>query len=226
MNNERVDIVDVIEEAIRVNNMALHVAVPAKVLKLGEDNKSVEVEICVSRLFDVGGKELEERKYSPIPDVPVQYPSAGNFSIVYPVKVGDEGMLHFCDANIQQFLDTGNTSAPITLRKHALEDCVFVPVKLSEDKRPEIPAEGVEINAGDNGIVITENGITIIGDVTFKNKVTHEDDIDVPSSDINLTSGDVNVTGGDVTIGVVGMGTHIHTDSTGNPTGPPLPGSP
>lgn len=216
------DIVDVIREAIRTALLDTHTAIPAIVKEVDGDS-TVMLQIAVKKLYDLGFKELKEVEFFPVPLVPVAFPSAGVFSFSFPVVAGDEGMLYFCEQDIKIFLESGKVSTPANLRKHALEDAVFVPTRLSNSKRIDIPSEGVVIKAGDDNVItITTTGINIKGDLTvedvtlFKSKVTHQADIDVTGNVAVI--GNIGATGS-ISCQGLGGGGGIITQSTIQATG-------
>jgi hypothetical protein len=206
MTLAKTDIIDVIEEAIHARMVVTHTAIPAIVKEVKAS--TVTVQVAVKRLFDIGEEKLEARPYLMIPDVPVVFPSAGDFSLAFTIVVGDEGLLHFCEKDIQTFLQSGKLSTPTSLRKHALEDAVFVPTRLSDAKRVAIPADGIVMRAGANTITINASGISIQGDVNITGAVT--------------TSGTIH-SDADVTADTISLKNHVHTESGGNNTSPPNP---
>lgn len=57
-------------------------------------------------------------------NVPVFFPGGGGYATTYPLAPGDQVLLIFCDAAIDQWWDSGALSDPIDLRKHDANDAI------------------------------------------------------------------------------------------------------
>ena len=72
------------------------------------------------------------RAIDPIPNVPIccPYSQTLKLSMTVPIQVGDEGMIHFSERSLDNWLDKGGVQAPaepVQPRSHDLADAVFVP---------------------------------------------------------------------------------------------------
>ena len=63
----------------------------------------------------------------PLFKVPVALPRGGLCALTMPVKTGDEGMLIFCDACIERWLQLGGVQEQTEVRRHDVQDCGFYP---------------------------------------------------------------------------------------------------
>ena len=62
-----------------------------------------------------------------IQDVPVLVPSAGGWSLTFPIKAGDECLLVFSDTALDAWLQNGDiANEPISCRRHDLSDAVAI----------------------------------------------------------------------------------------------------
>jgi hypothetical protein len=60
-------------------------------------------------------------------DVPVLMPSAGGWSVTFPIQPGDECLLVFSDTALDSWFQSGGTSNyPISTRRHSLSDAIAV----------------------------------------------------------------------------------------------------
>ena len=62
-----------------------------------------------------------------IPNVPVQFPSAGGLSITFPIPKGTTGICIFSDVGLDQWLAVGGTVGAGSERRHSLADAIFIP---------------------------------------------------------------------------------------------------
>ena len=86
-------------------------------------------------------KVLQWWDVPPIVHVPIMTPRGGGYSITLPLKKGDEGMVIFCDACIDNWWANGQTNSPVAantgassgsqrqneVRRHYVHDCGFYP---------------------------------------------------------------------------------------------------
>jgi hypothetical protein len=67
-----------------------------------------------------------------VPHVRVCMLQGGGFSVTFPVKVGDTGLLIGLGFDVSEWLRTGEVSNPPDLRQHHLANCVFLPAVVFE----------------------------------------------------------------------------------------------
>lgn len=60
-------------------------------------------------------------------DVPVAWPRAGTGYLTFPLAPGDKGELHVQDRSLQQWLELGIATDPVSAFTHTLGDSVFHP---------------------------------------------------------------------------------------------------
>jgi phage baseplate assembly protein gpV len=60
-------------------------------------------------------------------DCPVQFPSGGGFTLTFPIKLGDECMIHFASRCIDNWWYLGGVQAQAEMRMHDLSDGFIVP---------------------------------------------------------------------------------------------------
>ncbi|HXR75141.1 MAG TPA: Gp138 family membrane-puncturing spike protein [Bryobacteraceae bacterium] len=60
-------------------------------------------------------------------DVPVMVPSAGGWSLTFPIQPGDECLIVFGDASLDSWLESGGANNyPVSQRRHSLSDGVAI----------------------------------------------------------------------------------------------------
>jgi len=156
---------------------------------------------------------LEWWDVPPIVFVPIMVPRGGGYSVTLPLKKGDEGMLIFCDACIDNWWAQGQTNSPPAqntgqssgsqrqneLRRHYVHDCGFYPGMWSQKRLlSDYSTSSLQIRSDDGATVIdvSEAGVTITA----------------PSLTANV-SGDIDVTvGGDIDIVATGDITAVAAD--------------
>jgi hypothetical protein len=96
----------------------IHTSLPGIVEKFDATKQTAVVRPVVHRFFRGQG-------FKPLPqlfDVPVIFPRGGDFVLTFPVKQGDECILHFSERAIDNWHVTGKVSEPSEFRTHDLSD--------------------------------------------------------------------------------------------------------
>ena len=135
-------------------------------------------------------------------NVPVQFPSGGGYTLTYPLKDGDPGLIVFSDRCIDNFkLSGGGVQNQAVRRAHDLSDGIFIPgVHPSQAAVTGFNTSAVELRtaSGDTKISIEDSGkVTVKGSTEVK--------LEAPVFKFNELD----------------MGVHIHRDAEGRPTTPP-----
>ena len=152
----------------------------------------------------------------PIFNVPLVVFSMGGFSITFPPKEGDEGLLVFCDMCIDAWWQNGGVQNQIERRRHDLTDCGFIPGLRSQARPiPDWSQNSLQIRSDDGSTYVEIAAGQIVNIVA--------------PGGINL-KGNVNVTGTivaseEITGNGIALSTHKHSGvQTGSgDTGPPVP---
>lgn len=90
---------------------------------------------------------------APLQAVPVMFPRAGGFSLVFPVNAGDECLLVFSDACISAWKQSGGVQKQIRRRRHDLSDAVAI-VGLWNQTRvfTDYPTDHIELRSDDGAV--------------------------------------------------------------------------
>lgn len=105
----------------------MRVSMPGRVEAYDATTQKADVQPLVKRRYtDAAGVEQVER-LPVVPSVPVIFPGAGEYSITFPVDIGDVVLLVFADSSLDLWLARGGEVDPEDTRSHALTDAVAIP---------------------------------------------------------------------------------------------------
>lgn len=98
-------------------------------------------------------------------DVPVQFPSGGNFVMSFPITAGDEGVAIFSSRCIDSWWSSGGVQPQAEYRMHHLSDAMFVPGIFSQARKvANINTTDVQLRTKDG---MTKISISADGHVTL-----------------------------------------------------------
>jgi hypothetical protein len=184
-------------------------AFPAIVQSVDLEAMTIE---CTPAIRGVATSESGVQSFVNMPvlgDVPICFPSAGGFSLTFPITVGDEVLVVIASRCIDSWWQSGGIQQPIELRMHDLSDGFAIPGPKSQPRViSNISSENAQLRS-DDGTVYLE--VTPSGGINL-----------VAPSGVNIT-GDLVVTG-EVTASGIPLSTHIHpgvTPGSGD-TGAPI----
>jgi phage baseplate assembly protein gpV len=183
----------------------LHTAMPGIVTAYDAASQTVTVQPVCERLF-IAPNLSGWQKLPLCPDVPVHFPAGGGVVFTFPIAVGDEGLLVFCERSIDEWFQNGGTNAP-QRRLHNLSDAVFVPGISSTPRAiTEVSTTAAELRTRDGAVKLSlsAEGIVITGNVVVNGTIT--------ATDVATASG-------------TDLATHVHPYGAGVPppnTLPPL----
>lgn len=145
---------EVIMRAVRKAQQDTRVAMPARVISYDPSTRLARVQILQPDRTEDGVQVAQPV----IPEVPVFMPSGGGVSMTFPIKPGDEGIVHFADQDIGGWSQDGDASAPDSRRRHSLTDGMFVP----GTGRGQADSDNLVISFGGSTITMTpDGGVTI-----------------------------------------------------------------
>lgn len=144
---------EVIRRAIDAKLADIHTTIPGKVVRVnmsGASVRSVDVQPVIKR----GHLDEEDRRVVEdmpvIPSVPVEFPSAGDYRITFPIAVGTTGLIHFSEASLDVWLAKGGTVDPQDDRRFNLSDAIFRPgLRAIAESLGSVPTNRMTV--GDDG---------------------------------------------------------------------------
>lgn len=163
-------------------------------------------------------------------DVPVVFPSAGGFTLTFPVQAGDEALVVFSSRCIDAWWDTGATGNQPDLRMHDLSDgFAIIGPRSRPNAIPNISLEAVELrNNARTAYVRIHNTADVIVKTPGTALVEAGSQVTITAPLVQI-NGNVNVTGsitasGDVTGVGTSLDTHVHggVQPGGGNTGQPV----
>jgi hypothetical protein len=96
----------------------LHTHIPGIIDSYNQSAQTVTVYPAIMRVFrDKGPVALPK-----LVDVPVGFPGGGDFALTFPVKRGDECLLHFSEKCLDSWWKRGGVQPPACYRTHDLSD--------------------------------------------------------------------------------------------------------
>lgn len=102
-------------------------------------------------------------------DVPICWPRAGGWAVTFPIKKGDECLVHFAARCIDAWWQSGGVQAPLEDRMHDLSDAfaTFAPTSQAK-KLTAVQSDGMELrnDARTVWMKFTDTGIIINGNIT------------------------------------------------------------
>ena len=232
----RIELLNDLEEALRIaldgRVSSVWTSLPGIITKVNFQQMTVEVQPAIQAIITNPDGTTKNVNLPLLVDVPIVFPSAGGFTLTFPIKAGDEVLVILACRCIDSWWQSGNIGAPVEARMHDLSDGFAIPGPKSQPKKlSNISSSNVQLR-NDSGSTFVE--ITPSGDinlkatninVTGKMKVTGEVET---TSNVKI-GGNVEATGNAKAAdfeaaGGIKLTTHKHTSaSPGNPTGPALP---
>ncbi|MFK7406925.1 Gp138 family membrane-puncturing spike protein [Acinetobacter baumannii] len=161
-NNERSPhLLNTINDAIKAALAVVWTNLPCIVESYDDDAQTVSVTpaIQIPVMREDGSMELVDLPL--IPDVPVCWPKAGGFALTFPVKQGDECLVHFSSRCIDLWWQNGGIQPPFENRKHDLSDGFATFAPQSQPKRlKNVATDAAELrnDAGNAKIRINDAG--------------------------------------------------------------------
>jgi hypothetical protein len=105
----------------------LHTALPCEVVSFDSTAQTVVCQPLIKSVeIDFDGNEIVE-SYPRLRDVPISWPRAGGFVIVFPLEAGDIVTVLFHEQDLGTFLETGTEDRALILDRHGLSGAVALP---------------------------------------------------------------------------------------------------
>ena len=185
----------------------LWTTLPGIIESVNLEAQTVSVQPCIRGTVQDETGAVTQQDMPLLVDVPICWPRAGGFAITFPIKNGDECLVHFSARCIDAWWQSGGIQAAIEDRMHDLSDAfaTFAPTSQAK-KLTDVQSDGMELRNESRSVFIrlTDSGIFI------KGAVTHDGDY-VQSGSYSL-NGNMTHVGGTIyslTKRIDGMHTHV-----------------
>jgi hypothetical protein len=209
-----------IRAAIESAAFDLHVSCPGIVQSFDPDAKTVTVKPAIRAAVD--GKTVE---YPLLVDVPVVFPSAGDFTLTFPIKPGDDCLVFFGDSCIDAWWQSGGIQDPVEFRQHDLSDAFAMFAPLNQTRKiPNISGSNVQLrhNDGDCYVEITpEKNINIETPGSASWQIGGTLQINAGGSGNGISFAGMIQVAGDVTANGISLNSHTHACPHGGETSGP-----
>lgn len=106
---------EMLGEWLESTSLDVHTSMPGIVQSYDDTAQTCSVQPAVRRLLDGEFEELPVMQ-----GVPVMFPGAGGFAVVFPLVKGDMVWLHFSETDWAEYRSTGQLSRPRDVTRHAL----------------------------------------------------------------------------------------------------------
>lgn len=192
-------------------------AMPAIVQSVDFSKMTLTCQIAIKGRMQNPDSTVSSVNISLLHDVPIVFPSAGGFTLTFPIDAGDEVLVVFASRCIDSWWQTGGyENEPMEYRMHDLSDGFAIPGPKSQPKKiSAISSTSVQLrnDAGTTYIEIDASGnLNLVGNITM-------------TGNLQVT-GNIGATGtiqAHTATAPVGLTTHHHggvTAGTGNSGGP------
>lgn len=245
---DRRELTDDLQESIRMamdgRISSVWTAFPGIITKVDFAKMTCEVQPAIQGIIEDAEGNFKNVNLPLLVDVPITFPSAGGFTLTFPIKADDEVLVIIANRCIDSWWQSGGIRTPAEARMHDLSDGFAIPGPKSQPKViANISSENAQLrnDSGDTYVEITPGGnIKLISTTTVEIEspnVKIEGDLEVTGK-VDIT-GETNITGAtkvmgalettgaitapSVSIGGVPFATHRHTGVT---TGPGTSGGP
>lgn len=141
----------------------LRCCIPCIVQSYNSENGTIECQPAIRERIINQNEEIEYRNIPLLINVPVAFPSSGNWQISFPISKGDECLVFFSDLSIDNFWLKGNIQNPIEDRRHDLSDGIAIPCNLSLTKSRRVDEKGILISSENASILMEDGEITFEG---------------------------------------------------------------
>ena len=172
MAERQIQLIDVINKAIKNAVLDIHTATVAKVIKVNE--KTIDVKVVINKQFD--GESLEFTEFIEVPPVFMQ--GGGSYS-AHPIAIGDYCLLMMTERCFDNWYSGRDNVVPPEFRTHDYSDAFAIVGINPLGKAITIPE--VITNIGDTyneGNIEHKGNLTQEGDTNRTGKLTQEGDID------------------------------------------------
>ena len=189
----------------------MKVSFPAKVTTVNA-NGTVNIQPVVREKLISAKNSINYVNLPIIPNVPICWPSAGGYSITFPINVGDECLAIISDQSFDNWWLYGGVQNPVEYRRHDLTDAIaiFGP-KSIPNTLPEAQGFTVRTPKGKSIEILADGTIKLLSTTSTTLTLNPgKAEIKVGASAIEVTSAGIKITG-KLTIDDVEFMEHKHT---------------
>lgn len=131
----------------------VHTSLPGIIVSFDPILNKASVQPALNKKFDTG-----EMTMPILENVPIIFPSSGNFSMTFPINVGDYVLLVFSERSIDLWKSVGGQVTPNDPRKFSLSDAIAIPGLMPLTENSTNDNQDFVIKFADSEIRISQNG--------------------------------------------------------------------
>lgn len=148
-------------ESVMTDRLAdVHTAMPGSVESFDPVRQTANVKLLLKRRVTRENGEVEDVSTGVAVNVPVVFPGAGGFRLVFPLNAGDGVLVVFAESSIDQWQSLGGEQ-PGGVRRFHLADAIALP-GLRHDVWAGLPASGMSIGSDSGpGIVLSPTDVQL-----------------------------------------------------------------
>ena len=177
--NSKKSLTDVLKNWFGNYSEALNCIKIGRIEKVDFSNQTVDVKILHKRIDNNTIKENVLRDYPLLKQVPFVVLGGGSSNLTFPISVGDNCLLLFCDYEIDRWWDTGESLPANFERKHDISDAFAIVGIHSMVDLLQGYSRYVQLKYSDNSKIVVGNEIslnnaqvTATGDVNASGTIT------------------------------------------------------
>lgn len=187
---------------------------PGRVVSYDAAKQRVSVQLSVKGFIKQEDGTQKSVDIPVLQDVPVQFPSGGGQTMTFPVKEGDEVLMHFTSRSPASWQQSGGDQVPTDSRMNNLSNGFAVLGFRSDPRALEnVSGDATEIRSDDGNTKISLSGAGGVGISTDKT-------VSVSAAQgVTMTggAGDITFTGtlkviGEIDLNGIQLSTHKHKD--------------
>ncbi len=104
----------------------VHTSMPGSIESFDEAKQTANIKLLLKRRFEDETGEMVDESMGVAVNVPIVWPGAGGFRMVFPIKPGDGVLVIFAEASIDRWQELGGEQ-PVDARRFHLADAIAVP---------------------------------------------------------------------------------------------------
>lgn len=156
---------------------SIHCALPGIIEAFNEAEQTVSVRLAIrEKVRDETGSGWTDREIPRLENVPVYFPRAGGWSLLFPITPGDECLVVFCDRCIDGWWQSGGVQNQAESRSHDYSDAIALPGPWSQPRKVKTkwPKKGARLTSDSGGcyIEVGSGTVTIAGDCVITGSLT------------------------------------------------------
>lgn len=137
----------------------IHTAMPGKIVSFDPAKMTVRVQPAIQAMQRQKDGTDKAVSIAELHDVPVHFPGGGGHTLTFPIKAGDDCMLHFAERSLDAWHDQGGVRPPTDQRMHDINDAVCHVGVRSQKNLPTGGASSDTVQLrSDDGTMLVELG--------------------------------------------------------------------